>query len=102
VEREKGFEPSTSTLAIEANRVSCRYEKRKTSSETMIGVTRTIHPLRQSGAPSGAPPTGVPLAFPSMGLGTTTTARDRVGRSLPLRFSTANAEKRGGPSSIHK
>src|SRR5690606_29811594 len=53
-EREKGFEPSTSTLAIRPRPVSsCSYPLRIIR-KALPGVTRATQPLRESGAPSGA------------------------------------------------
>jgi hypothetical protein len=52
-EREKGFEPSTSTLATGSDRVSRRYEDTKTSIKVAIGVTQAIRSLRRSGTFGG-------------------------------------------------
>jgi Arc/MetJ-type ribon-helix-helix transcriptional regulator len=60
-EREKGFEPSTSTLAIAQNGVSSRYWAFQILEIMQPGVTRATQLLRRSGAPGGAPGWGAPL-----------------------------------------
>jgi hypothetical protein len=59
-ERERGFEPSTSTLARGLAAVSRCYAPTRDHEITAVGVTRTIQPLRLSGARSGAPRSGAP------------------------------------------
>jgi len=53
-EREKGFQPSTSTLAIEKDPVSTRYSPTQVVDIPHMGVTRAFQPLRPSGEGSGA------------------------------------------------
>jgi hypothetical protein len=53
LEREKGFEPTNSTLAIQEDPVSPRYSPTQVLEIPHVGVTRAFQPLRPSGESSG-------------------------------------------------